>query len=121
MDQGSPSREHLGLISITKKLKEMGFDSLASLYHMNDDYASVLESKGFNLIHAKLIVRDARALHETAPAVNASPPPVISTAPKPFSPWTGRMTGTQICCYLELLRWLTILLLVEAHSNLYLS
>ena len=41
--------------SITKKLKEMGFDYLASLYHnMDDGYVAVLESKGFNPIHAKL-------------------------------------------------------------------
>ena len=95
----------------------MGFDSLASLYHMTDEYEAVLESKGLNPIHAKLIVRDARALHEIAPAVTISPQPVKSI--KPFPPLTERMTGTHICCYLELHRWITILLcFVEAHSDI---
>jgi hypothetical protein len=84
---------------------------------MDDSHHAVLESKGLNPIHAKLIIRDARALHETAPAVAVSPPPVKSI--KPFPPWTERMIGTHICCYLELLRWLTILLcFVEAHSDI---
>ena len=52
--------------AITEKPKELSFDSLASLYHMDDSYHAVLESKGFNPIHARLLVRDARALHETA-------------------------------------------------------
>ena len=103
---------------ITKKLTLMGFDSLASLYHMDDGYIAVLETKGFNPIHAKLIVRDARALHETAPVALAFPPHVKSTALKPFPTWTEKMAGTHICCYLELIRWLTILLcFVEAHSG----
>ena len=103
--------------AITETLKEEGFDSFASLYHMDDSHHAVLESKGLNPIHAKLIIRDARALHETAPAVAVSPPPVKSI--KPFPPWTERMIGTHICCYLELLRWLTILLcFVEAHSDI---
>jgi hypothetical protein len=100
---------------ITKKLKLLGIDSLASLSCLDDKYISVLETKGFNPIHAQLIVRDARALHETAPVALASSP---KTALKPFPPWTEKMTGTHICCYLELLRWLTILLcFVEAHSD----
>ena len=72
--------------AITDKLKELSFDSFASLYHMDDSYIAVLESKGFNSIHAKLIVRDAKALHETAPIVTTSFPPVKSI--KPFPPWT---------------------------------
>ena len=48
--------------AITEKLKELSFDSFASLYHMDDSYLTVLESKGINPIHAKLIVRDAKAL-----------------------------------------------------------
>ena len=103
--------------ALTEKLNELSFDSFASLYHMDESYLAVLESKGFNPIHAKMLVRDARALHETAPAVTVSPPHVKSI--KPFPPWTERMIGTHICCYLELLRWLTILLcFVEAHSDI---
>lgn len=103
--------------AITEKLKELSFTSHASLYHLDDSYLAVLESKGINPIHAKMLVRDAKALHETEPIVTASPPPVKSI--KPFPSWTERMTGTHICCYLELLRWLTILLcFVEAHSDL---
>ena len=70
--------------AITKKLTLMGFDSMASLYHMTDDYVDILESKGFNPIHARLIVRDARALHEIAPVT--FPPPETSKALKPFPP-----------------------------------
>ena len=103
--------------AITEKLKELSFASFASLYHLDDSYLPVLESKGINPIHAKMLVRDARALHAPATDVTASPPPVKSI--KPFPPWTERTTGTHICCYLELLRWLTILLcFVEAHSDL---
>ena len=103
--------------AITEQLKELSFTSHASLYHLDDSYLAVLESKGINPIHAKMLVRDAKALHETEPIVTASPPPVKSI--KPFPSWTERMTGTHICCYLELLRWLTILLcFVEAHSDL---
>ena len=105
--------------AITKKLHDMGFDSMASLYHMTDAYVDVLESKGFNPIHARLIVRDARALHETATAMPDSPPAVKSKAPKPSPPWTERMTGTHICCPHKLIRWLAILLcFVEAHCDL---
>ena len=92
--------------AITEKLKELSFASFASLYHLDDSYLPALESKGINPIHAKMLVRDARALHAPAPAVITSPPPAKSI--KPFPPWTKRMTGTHICCYLELLRWLTI-------------
>ena len=103
--------------ALTEKLNELSFDSFASLYHMDESYLAVLESKGANHIHAKMLVRDARALHETAPVVTISPPHVKSI--KPFPPWTERMIGTHICCYLELLRWLTILLcFVEAHSDI---
>ena len=77
---------------------------------MDDGYIAVLETKGFNPIHAKLIVRDARALHETAPVALTFPPNAKSITLKPFPPWTEKMTGTHIYCYLELLRWLTILL-----------
>ena len=101
--------------AITKKLTLMGFDSMASLYHMTDDYVDILESKGFNPIHTRLIVRDARALHEIATVT--SPPAETSKVIKPFPPWTEIMTGTHICCPHELLRWLAILLcFVEAHS-----
>jgi len=48
--------------AINEKLKELSFDSLASLYHMDDSYLAVLESKGINSIHAKLLIRDARAI-----------------------------------------------------------
>ncbi len=75
---------------ITKKLKLLGFDSLASLYHMDDDYIPVVETKGCNPIHSKLIVRDARALHETAPLALDVSPNVKSTALKPFPPWTEK-------------------------------
>ena len=68
MDQGTSqsTASHLMLVNaITEKPKELGIDPLASLYHMDDSYHAVLESKGFNPIHAILLVRDARALHAT--------------------------------------------------------
>ena len=74
---------------ITKKLKLLGFDSLASLYHMDDSYICVLETNGFNPIHAKLIVRDSRALHETVtrlPLSHSLFPRMSSRRLKPFPP-----------------------------------
>ncbi len=58
---------------------------------MTDDYVAVLEGKGFNPIHSRLIVRDARALHETETAMPDSPPAVKSKTnlPGPFVPAGG--------------------------------
>ena len=34
--------------ALTEKLNELSFDSVASLYHMDESYLAVLESKGIN-------------------------------------------------------------------------
>ena len=109
---------------IATKLASIGYDSLSSLHEMESEEAPAqLEALGILAIHAKMIIRDARAIHhkELAPI----PLPAVPADPKEKSwpPWTERMTvnaNQHQCSHNELLRWLTgLLCFVEAHSVIF--
>ena len=102
----------------------MGYASKSSLslLHFDARHDAIQELQdGLGLPRgmAKRLLNEALALHPRNELVPSTSPPVTATSIKPFPPWTERMTGTHICCYHELLRWLTTLLcFVEAHSGL---
>jgi len=109
---------------ITKKLATIGYDSFPSLLEMGSEGAHAqLEALGILAIHAKMIIRDARALHYQALAPIPIQSPAVHADPKEKSwpTWTERMiTTSHQCSYNELLRWLTALLcFVEAHSIIF--
>ena len=111
-------------------LNLIGYTTKSSLTYMHENTAvrEIQDALELNLIMAKQLVLEGRALHprheladNKPPRVdNTSRPAVTSKALKPFPPWPERLTGTHICCpHLLLLRWLAILLcFVEAHSGL---
>ena len=77
---------------ITAKLASIGYDSLASLIEMRSEVAPAqLEALGILAIHAKMIIRDARALHHQALA----PIPLLADPKeKSWPTWTERMNAT---------------------------
>ena len=81
--------------------------------------AGELWALGILTAHANMMIRDAGALHPTQTGYGPSLPSVAQKTLKPFPTWTERLVGTHICCYHELLRWLTVLLcFVEAQSDI---
>ena len=103
--------------TLTPKLELLGFTSYDSLVWMTD--ISDLTSIGMTVIHAKMLIKDARAHFPSPKTKSASPPPVTQQhTRKPFLNWTDRMVGTHICTKQELLRWLMALLFfIEAQSD----
>jgi hypothetical protein len=74
---------------------------------------------GVPVVHAKMLLKDAKAHFPSPKSKSASPPPVTQNLPrKPFLNWTERMVGTHICTKQELTRWLMALLFfIEAQSD----
>ena len=78
-----------------------------------------LTAIGIPVIHARMMVQDAKAHFPSPKAKSVSPSAVtLHSVRKPFLTWTDRLVGTHICTKQELLRWLTALLFfVEAESD----
>ena len=103
--------------TLTPKLESLGFTSYDSLMWMTD--ITDLTSIGVPVIHAKMMIKDAKAHFPSPKSKSASPPPVTpKPTRKPFLNWSDRMVGTHICTKQELLRWLMALLFfIEAQSD----
>ena len=103
--------------TLTPKLEALGFTSYDSLMWMTD--IADLTSIGVPVIHAKMMIKDAKAHFPSPKSKSASPPRVTPTPTrKPFLNWSDRMVGTHICTKQELLRWLMALLFfIEAQSD----
>jgi hypothetical protein len=79
--------------SLTTKLESLGFTSYDSLMWMTDP--KDLTDIGVPVVHAKMLLKDAKAHYPSPKSKSASPPPVTQKLPrKPFLNWTERMVGT---------------------------
>ncbi len=78
-------------------------DSYESLVWMREP--SDLTAIGIPVIHAKMMIKDAKAHFPSPKSKSVSPARVQpNSTRKPFLTWTERMVGTHICTKQELLR-----------------
>jgi hypothetical protein len=82
----------------TPKLEALGFTSYVSLVWMTD--VSDLTAIGIPVVHAKMLLKDAKAHFPSPKSKSASPPHVPATfTRKPFLTWADRMVGTHNCTF----------------------